>query len=81
MVEIETGYSLSKLTTIGTGGQAAAFARPESLASLEEVLRWAQDRELPSVVVGLGSNLRGRRVSAGSSSPRRSPAPPAAACG
>ena len=57
MVEIETGYSLSKLTTIGTGGQAAAFARPESLASLEEVLRWAQDRELPSVVVGLGSNL------------------------
>jgi UDP-N-acetylmuramate dehydrogenase len=57
VVEIETGYSLSKLTTIGTGGPAAAFARPESLASLEEVLRWAQDRELPSVVVGLGSNL------------------------
>lgn len=57
MVEIETGYSLSKLTTIGTGGPAAAFARPESLASLEEVLRWAEERELPSVVVGLGSNL------------------------
>jgi UDP-N-acetylmuramate dehydrogenase len=45
------------LTTIGTGGPAAAFARPESLASLEEVLRWAEERELPSVVVGLGSNL------------------------
>jgi UDP-N-acetylmuramate dehydrogenase len=57
VVEIETGYSLSKLTTIGTGGPAAAFARPESLASLEEVLRWAEERELPSVVVGLGSNL------------------------
>lgn len=57
MVEIETGYPLSKLTTIGTGGPAAAFARPESLASLEEVLRWAEERELPSVVVGLGSNL------------------------
>ena len=57
MVEIETGYPLSKLTTIGTGGAAAAFARPESLASLEEVLRWAEDRGLPSVVVGLGSNL------------------------
>ena len=57
MVEIETGYPLSKLTTIGTGGPAAAFARPESLASLEEVLRWAEDRGLPSVVVGLGSNL------------------------
>jgi len=57
VVEIETGYPLSKLTTIGTGGPAAAFARPESLASLEEVLRWAEERELPSVVVGLGSNL------------------------
>jgi len=57
VVEIETGYPLSKLTTIGTGGGAAAFARPESLASLEEVLRWAEERELPSVVVGLGSNL------------------------
>ena len=57
MVEIETRYPLSKLTTIGTGGPAAAFARPESLASLEEVLRWAEERELPSVVVGLGSNL------------------------
>ena len=57
MVEIETGYPLSKLTTIGTGGPAAAFARPESLASLEEVLRWAEERELSSVVVGLGSNL------------------------
>ena len=45
------------MTTIGTGGLAAAFARPESLASLEEVLRWAEERELPSVVVGLGSNL------------------------
>jgi UDP-N-acetylmuramate dehydrogenase len=55
--EIETGYPLSKLTTIGTGGPASAFARPESLASLEEVLRWAEERELPSVVVGLGSNL------------------------
>jgi len=57
VVEIETRYPLSKLTTIGTGGPAAAFARPESLASLEEVLRWAEERELPSVVVGLGSNL------------------------
>jgi UDP-N-acetylmuramate dehydrogenase len=57
VVEIETGYPLSKLTTIGIGGPAAAFARPESLASLEEVLRWARERELPSFVVGLGSNL------------------------
>jgi len=65
VVEIETGYPLSKLTTIGTGGPAAAFARPESLASLEEVLRWAEERELPSVVVGLGSNLLASDVGVG----------------
>jgi UDP-N-acetylmuramate dehydrogenase len=54
---IETSYPLSKLTTIGTGGPAAAFARPESLAELEEALAWAAARELPVVAVGLGSNL------------------------
>jgi UDP-N-acetylenolpyruvoylglucosamine reductase len=54
---IETGYPLSKLTTIGTGGPARAFARPESLADLEEALAWAAARELPVVTVGLGSNL------------------------
>ena len=54
---IETSYLLSKLTTIGTGGPAAAFARPESLAELEEALAWAAARELPVVTVGLGSNL------------------------
>jgi UDP-N-acetylenolpyruvoylglucosamine reductase len=54
---IETSYPLSKLTTIGTGGPAAAFARPESLAELEEALAWGAARELPVVTVGLGSNL------------------------
>lgn len=54
---IEAGYPLSKLTTIGTGGPARAFARPESLADLEEALAWAAARELPVVTVGLGSNL------------------------
>ncbi len=56
-MEIETAYPLSKLTTIGTGGPAAAFARPESLAALEEALRWAGERDLAAVPVGLGSNL------------------------
>jgi UDP-N-acetylmuramate dehydrogenase len=56
-VEVETGVPLSRLTTIGTGGLAAGFARPESLAELEESLRWAVERGLPVVAVGLGSNL------------------------
>ena len=36
---------------------ARAFARPESLAEVEELLRWAADAELGVATVGLGSNL------------------------
>ena len=56
-MKIEPGYPLSKLTTIGAGGPATAFARPESLAELEEALAWAGERGLEAVAVGLGSNL------------------------
>jgi UDP-N-acetylmuramate dehydrogenase len=53
----EEGVSLARLTTIGTGGPATAFARPSTLAELEGVLGWAVERELPVATVGLGSNL------------------------
>jgi len=56
-VRIEEGIPLAKLTTIGTGGPATAFARPASLAELEQALAWAQERGLGVAVVGLGSNL------------------------
>ena len=56
-MRIEEGVELSRLTTLGTGGPARAFARPESEAEVEELLRWAADRELQVVTVGLGSNL------------------------
>ena len=56
-VEIETGIPLARLTTIGTGGPAAALARPSSLAELEEALGWAAERQLPVTTVGLGSNV------------------------
>ena len=56
-MEIETGVPLARLTTIGTGGPAAALARPRSLAELEEALTWAAERDRPVVTVGLGSNL------------------------
>jgi UDP-N-acetylenolpyruvoylglucosamine reductase len=48
---------MARLTTIGTGGHAQAFARPRSLADLEEALRFAAAQGLDVVVVGLGSNL------------------------
>jgi UDP-N-acetylmuramate dehydrogenase len=56
-VAIEQGVALARHTTIGTGGPAAAFARPRSLAELEEALRWADERDLGVAVVGLGSNV------------------------
>jgi UDP-N-acetylenolpyruvoylglucosamine reductase len=48
---------VSRFTTLGTGGPAAAFARPETLGELEEALGWAREHEVPVAVVGLGSNL------------------------
>ena len=48
---------LARLTTIGTGGPARAFARPSTLAELECALVWAAERELQVEVVGLGSNV------------------------
>ena len=56
-MNIEHGFPLSRLTTIGTGGPAHAFARPASLADLEEALRYAAGEGLDVLVVGLGSNM------------------------
>jgi UDP-N-acetylenolpyruvoylglucosamine reductase len=56
-MKLEEGVRLSRFTTIGTGGPAAAFARPETVEELQEALADARDRGLPVAVVGLGSNL------------------------
>jgi UDP-N-acetylenolpyruvoylglucosamine reductase len=56
-VNIERGIALSRFTTLGTGGPAAAFARPETLAELREALGHAREQALPVAIVGLGSNL------------------------
>jgi len=56
-VTVEEDVSLARLTTIGTGGRARAFARPGTLAELEEAIGWASERELSVVTVGLGSNV------------------------
>ena len=54
---VDEGVALSRFTTLGTGGPARAFARPETLDELEEALAWAGERELPVATIGLGSNL------------------------
>jgi UDP-N-acetylmuramate dehydrogenase len=54
---VEEGVQLARFTTLGTGGPARAFARPASEADVVELLRWAEQRGLAVVTVGLGSNL------------------------
>jgi UDP-N-acetylmuramate dehydrogenase len=56
-VKLEEGVALARYTTLGTGGPARAFARPETIEQLEEALRWAAERQLPVATVGLGSNV------------------------
>ena len=56
-MRVEESVPLSRFTTLGTGGPARAFARPETLEELREALAWARERGLPVATVGLGSNL------------------------
>ena len=56
-VEVEENVSLARHTTIGTGGPARWFGRPETVDQLHELLRWAEERGVAVEVIGLGSNL------------------------
>jgi len=54
---IEEQVTLSRFTTLGTGGPARWFTKPASAEELVEALEWASEREISVAVVGLGSNL------------------------
>jgi UDP-N-acetylmuramate dehydrogenase len=56
-VNLERDVPLARHTTLGTGGPARAFARPASIAEVEELLRFARGEGMRVAVVGLGSNL------------------------
>ena len=56
-MKIEEDVSLGRLTTVGIGGPARHFARPDTLGELEEALVWAAERGLDVITIGLGSNL------------------------
>ena len=56
-MNVEEHVDLARFTTLGTGGAASAFARPRSVAEVEELLRFADARGLAVATVGLGSNL------------------------
>lgn len=56
-MEILTDHPIARITTIGTGGPAAGFARASTLEELEEAIGWAGERGLPVRTIGLGSNV------------------------
>ena len=56
-MKVEEGVALSRFTTLGAGGPAIAFARPESVDEVVEALAWARDQGLSVATIGLGSNL------------------------
>ena len=56
-MKIERDVPLARFTTIGTGGAARFFARPETLDELQEALAFARAEGVPVVTIGLGSNL------------------------
>jgi UDP-N-acetylmuramate dehydrogenase len=56
-MNLEADVKLSKFTTLGTGGPATWFARPEDVPNLNELVVWAHENDIPLAPVGLGSNL------------------------
>jgi UDP-N-acetylmuramate dehydrogenase len=56
-VKVEPDVQLSRFTTLGTGGPASWFAKPETVLELSELVDWAKEKNLPVASVGLGSNL------------------------
>jgi UDP-N-acetylenolpyruvoylglucosamine reductase len=56
-MRLEERAPIARMTTIGTGGPARWLGRPQTLAELEELLRWAAGEGVPVATVGLGSNL------------------------
>jgi UDP-N-acetylenolpyruvoylglucosamine reductase len=54
---LKENVGLYRYTTIGTGGAARWFAKPETAEELVNLLVWAEQHEAPVAVVGLGSNV------------------------
>jgi UDP-N-acetylenolpyruvoylglucosamine reductase len=54
---VQANFSLARLTTVRTGGDADFFARPQKERELLELLDWAAGEDLALGVIGSGSNL------------------------
>jgi UDP-N-acetylenolpyruvoylglucosamine reductase len=54
---VQSGFPLSRLSTVRTGGPGEFFARAGTREDLLSLLAWARDAGAPVSVVGSGSNL------------------------
>jgi UDP-N-acetylenolpyruvoylglucosamine reductase len=54
---VQRDFSLARMATVRTGGEAEYFARAGSKAQLRELLAWTRAANVPVAVVGSGSNL------------------------
>lgn len=48
---------MKRFTTMGVGGPADAVVMPGEMSAIEQLLKWANDRQVPWYIVGGGSNL------------------------
>jgi len=56
-LNFERDVSLAKFTTLQVGGPADFFVRVETVSELREAFQFAQDKSLPTFMLGGGSNL------------------------
>ena len=56
-MKLEEQVGLARFTTIGIGGPARWFARPETVDELHQLLRWARGEGHSVETIGLGSNV------------------------
>jgi UDP-N-acetylmuramate dehydrogenase len=56
-MRVEEHVPLGRFTTLGAGGPARWFARPESTEELQHLLRWARGEGVAVETIGLGSNV------------------------
>jgi UDP-N-acetylmuramate dehydrogenase len=56
-VKLDRDVSLHRHTTLGVGGPARWFGKPETVQELVDMLGWAAREKVPVAVLGLGSNV------------------------
>ncbi len=55
--DIQKNINLLNYTTIKVGGQTEYFAEPNNISELENILKWASDKNINCQIFGAGSNL------------------------